>query len=382
MFTKTSAIAQNSYFKSVLGFSPKSYRQTAINLTSSQADSVYLYDKPVYLTAKSGISMLLVSNQLAGPYDKFMLHGSVKIQPQTFFNIISVSDESQISLAQATTGKFTEHQLEETISWKPIERQVDVSEIYTLFYQVKKTPYQSETEQHNFCELTVVEQGELETTVDGVTYKLSKHDAILYQHNQPHNQAVNVEETTTYITVLFDMNLLDPQFFNRVFHLGASQVSQLENLVRISEMEDYPYKNDQLLARLKLLILSFISDSKPAMVRSSAMKEKYDQEICQKITEYIKEHPEARVIDVSKAFGISRSNIQSLFHRFVHMQPRAYIEAQRMKQAKILMRESSYSLTEIAKMVGYHSLPAFSRSFKHVFGYPPSRYAQQLYKLA
>lgn len=380
MFTKTSAISKNTFFKSVTTDGPKSYQERALHLNKSAVTLSFSYDKPVYLTAKTGIAMVILSDRPQGPFEEFMLHGSIKLNPNIYFNLISISDKCQVCLKTAPQSQVTHHHLDEPLVWRPIEPQIQISEIFTFYYQVKKAPYHFSTERHSYCELTIVEHGELETTVDGTNYRLKKNDAMLYQSQQPHSQSVFVDETTSYITILFDMKLMDPQFFNRVFHLNANQLSQLESFIRISEDDSCLYKNDQLLARLKLFILSLISEAQTSATTSSSMKDKYDQDICQKITTYIKEHPEVRVIDLSRAFGMSRSNLQTLFHRFMNMPPHAYIEEQRLKQAKILMRDSSYSLTEIARKIGYHSLPAFSRSFKHAFGYPPSSYAKKLYK--
>ncbi|MGT2666367.1 AraC family transcriptional regulator [Streptococcus rifensis] len=380
MFTKTSAIDKNIHFKSVVGPGPKSYHSSESFYEKLPVATLLSCDKPVYLSATSGISLLVVSRDIQGPFEKFILHGTIKVLPGTFYNLTSVSEASSINKKLAPFSNENETVLLEPIEWNPIAPAVHISEIFTLYYQVKKAPYHFGPEQHRYCELTIVEQGELETVIDGKHYLLRKNDAILYQRNQTHTQAVNEEDTTTYITVLFDMTLLDPQFFNRIFHLSSGQIAQIETFIRISDEDHFPYKNDHLIARLKLFILSLISESNPYPSKASSMKEKYDQDLTQQITEYIKEHPEARVIDVTHHFGMSRSNIQSLFHRFVGMQPHAYIEEQRLKQAKILMRDSSYSLTEIARLVGYHSLPAFSRSFKNAFGYSPSSYAKKLYK--
>ncbi len=380
MFTKTSAIGHNSYFESTSESCPQDYLEKTITLVNSQVTSLHHYDKPVYLTAKSGISILIVAKSPAGAYKKFVLHGHVKIEPQTFFNLLSLSDESQVNLAYAPSVNLIEKQLEAPIIWKPLEVQLRIPTLYGFYFHSKEEDYRSKVEKHDFCELTIVKQGQLTTTVDGFDHHLSRYDAIIYASNQEHTQAITTGEKTTFLSILFDMDSSDSQFFNRVFHLGTNQFSKLETFIRISELEDYPYKYDQLLARLKLFILSLISEIQPTVTGVSAMKEKSDKKVFQEILDYIKDHPEARVIDVSKAFGLSRSNIQALFHRFIHMQPRAYMEAQRLNQAKVLIRESPHSLTEIAEMVGYHSLPAFSRSFKHAFGYPPSRYAKQPYK--
>ncbi|MET3557733.1 AraC-like DNA-binding protein [Streptococcus rupicaprae] len=380
MFTKTSAIARNHFFRSVPQDGPKTYKAKSLSLSRNPITHFLAYDKPIYLTATSGITMLIVSERVSGPAEKFILHGTVKLFSNIYFNLISISESSQVQLKNAPDSQPIEQLLEVPIPKQSIEPEVELSEIYSLYYQVKKAPYHFGIDSHDYCELTIVEQGQLETTVDGVTYQLERNDAILYQRNQAHSQAVKVDETTTYITILFDMTLDDPNFFNRVFPLDSGQVAQLESLIRISEDEHTSYKSDQLLARLKLLILSLTSESRPTTGSVTSMKEKYDEDIIQQITDYIKENPGIRVIDISHNFGMSRSNIQALFQRFVGMQPRAYIEEQRLKQAKILMRDSSHSLTEISRMVGYQSLPAFSRSFKHAFGYPPSDYAKKLYK--
>lgn len=380
MLTKTSAVDHNQYFRTVKDGLPKLYLEQVYELFQKEAASLRAYDKPLYLTAKSGITLLLLAGTTDQDITHFILHGTVKLKPRVRFALISIDRESCVGVGVHPEAHQQDFPLEEPVRWTPIARQADISEIYTIFHQVKKAPYFYPREQHRFCELTIVEQGELETTVDGVNYHLGPHDAILYQSHQIHSQAVLVDETTTYITILFEMDLDDSDFFNQVFHLTPQQLSQVEEFLRVSDMEDLAYKNDQLLAHLKLFILSLPSQVQASLSSASAMKEKFDNDVCQKITTYISDHPQLQVSDICQEFGVSRSYIQNLFQRFVHMTPHAYIDSQRLKQAKLLIRDSSYSLAEIGRMIGYQSLPSFSRKFKQTFGYTPSSYSKRLYK--
>lgn len=385
MFTKTSAIKKNQFFQSLQNFSTKKeMSQRNLHITNKVITNMICFNQPVYITAHSGISMLVVTQQLADntQYEQFILHRTVKINPGTFFNYLSISNFSSITLTFDDKAMMTQIPLVEPWRVKRVEAAFTLEQIYALYYQIKEAPYHFKDDQHPYCELTIVEQGELETIVDGQRYVLEANDVMLYQSNQIHSQSVIKPGITTYITIMFEMNLTDEQFFNRIFSLNRRQLYQVEQLIAASNDIHQPYQNDLLLAQLKLLIISLIdkNETQQQTLRASTMKENYDDNLYQQLTNYIHEHPEISVDDLVSRFGISRSTLQLLFKRMSNQTPKNYIEMQRFKKARRLIQESSYTLQEISVIVGYASLAAFSRAFKKHFQQSPLQYAKTLYK--
>lgn len=82
------------------------------------------------------------------------------------------------------------------------------------------------------------------------------------------------------------------------------------------------------------------------------------------------------VADLAKEAGLSRSAFFERFNRTVGMAPMEYLLAWRMAQAKVLLRRSANSVTDVAAQVGYGSASAFSVAFTRHVGLPPAHFAR------
>ncbi|MGY3725073.1 AraC-type DNA-binding protein [Granulicatella balaenopterae] len=384
MFTKTSAILKNKYFHTIQKwYHKKNYVELHKVVTKKKIKEFYCYEHPIYLRAISGIVMIIVTDNPTHikNENQFILHGAIKIHAGVHFNFISVSQSCELCLSLPKDSQKKVYSLPKPVQMMKNKEELHLSEIYATYYQIKRENYFYPSESHPYCELTIVENGELITTVDGVSYTLKKHDVMLYQRNQIHTQAVKKEGVTTYITIMLELDTNDDRFFNRIFHMNAQNLMQIEKFVAISSQQNIAYKNDQLLAQLKLFIISLLEkDNTHYEIPHTSMKEKYDNDIFVRVCDYIRKNPQVKVADLVQIFGLSRSSLQTLFHHFTNGTPKQYIEQQRIKQAKILMKELTYSIEEIAYMVGYNSLPSFSRAFKQATKQSPSQFAHSIYK--
>ena len=59
------------------------------------------------------------------------------------------------------------------------------------------------------------------------------------------------------------------------------------------------------------------------------------------------------------------------------MTPKQYIVSLRMTNAQLLLESSSYTIQEIADIVGYGDALYFGRLFKREMGMTPSQYRKQ-----
>lgn len=79
---------------------------------------------------------------------------------------------------------------------------------------------------------------------------------------------------------------------------------------------------------------------------------------------------------LAKQVGMSRAAFAARFTRTVGMAPIDYLLRWRIALAKDALRSSNLALAEIAAMVCYQSVSAFSTAFSRIAGYPPARYRQ------
>lgn len=80
---------------------------------------------------------------------------------------------------------------------------------------------------------------------------------------------------------------------------------------------------------------------------------------------------------LSEKFYINKAYLSTLFKEVTGSSPIQYLINFRLSKAKEYLA-SSYSIEEVCSMVGYNSLPHFSRAFKAYTGLSPKRYQQQL----
>lgn len=74
------------------------------------------------------------------------------------------------------------------------------------------------------------------------------------------------------------------------------------------------------------------------------------------------------------SMGIDRKHLSVLFKKALDIPPREYLLHYRMDKACELLRTGNYTVSEVARSVGYQDPLLFSRMFKKVKGQPPSKF--------
>lgn len=78
------------------------------------------------------------------------------------------------------------------------------------------------------------------------------------------------------------------------------------------------------------------------------------------------------VDELGRQVGLSRSALADRFTRLIGAAPMRYLADWRMQVAAKELRDTSASLAEVARAVGYESEAAFSRAFKKAYGRAPA----------
>ncbi len=119
-------------------------------------------------------------------------------------------------------------------------------------------------------------------------------------------------------------------------------------------------------------LISEMYRSATSIQRTVTCKEDY----LQKAEQYILHHyhsPDLRIGKLASEIGIDRSYLTRLFDNILGVNPQDYLLRLRMEKAKTFLQTTSYSIGTIANSVGYPNIDAFSKMFKRVYGYAPSK---------
>ncbi len=80
-----------------------------------------------------------------------------------------------------------------------------------------------------------------------------------------------------------------------------------------------------------------------------------------------------RVARLAQDAGLSRARFAGRFKRLLGETPIQFIMRRRIERASVLIEQSAMKLADIAESLGYADVYFFSRQFKRVKGFPPSR---------
>lgn len=389
MFNKTTSFMFNTYGEIVNELTPwqaSKLGTTIVKLKDKSFDKFMFYDSDVYIKVLSGIVMLVVSkDDMVKVYEQFVIHRHIKIKEKVKFNFLCITSNAKIDMKMVPNAKKMQISTFDhaPIVYEPIVPTFEIHEILAYYYQVRNASYVFPGEKHNRWELTFIDNGELETTVDGETYQLKELDLIFYAPNQYHTQKTGHSKSCSYLTIMFDMEIPDAYLItNRVYSAHRDIHDALNKFIKVSDNTSL-YDGELMLCYLKELIINilrfdFLSTSP---VASTPMQQRFENELLNEILIYINDsiYKQITIEEICLKFSISRSSLQTLFKRNLGIAPKQYISDLKLNKSKLLIKESVYTISEIASMLGFTSIHYFSRKFKQQFGITPTDYAKTIY---
>jgi len=116
--------------------------------------------------------------------------------------------------------------------------------------------------------------------------------------------------------------------------------------------------------------------------REHASRRSRREEQFLRVRRYVLDHlaEPLTVTGVAREMGISRVYLHRLFREYEGQPPQIWIQRHRMSYAASMLQDGGRSVKDVAFALGWDDPYAFSRSFKHVMGVPPSRMLRRAHK--
>ncbi len=281
---------------------------------------------------------------------------------------------------------------------------LSVEKLVSFHYFEYANGFVFEGEHHDFWELLYVDKGSVEVRADDRTHELTQGHIIFHKPDEFHTvQVKSHHKPPNLIVISFDcaspgMSALA----DRVLMLHDRDRHWLSLVVqegiraflppfddpsehRLDRNPDAPFGSEQLMrAYLEILLVHLVrtcqaseSEREPAKL-TSVYRENFEQELCDRIVSYLRERlAEPLSLEVvCKQFHIGKSRLKQVFHDRYRCGVMEYFRTLKLEEAKSLIREQKYNLTEISAKLGYASIHYFSRDFKKNAGMSPSEYAK------
>ena len=285
---------------------------------------------------------------------------------------------------------------EKEFGWSEIYSRLERDKVYLVAHKGQKNVSMHD---HRFLELTYIDRGSVEHTLDGQHTMLGAGDYLIVDYGSRH--AYRAEESYGYdnLDCLFLPELLDPSLkgakslrtilehyllhFNfcalvqnpahMVFHDEDGRIRKLLQLMQKEAEERQPgYLEIVRCYLIELLILTLrrMDDAQAAAT---------GQDISAFITAYVAEHymEELTLQELAARLSYSLPYVSKRFKEdtgvsFVH-----YLQNYRVMQGCRLLASSRRTLAEITEMVGYRDVKFFSTLIKRMTGLSPSDFRRQ-----
>lgn len=266
------------------------------------------------------------------------------------------------------------------------------SDIKNLSFQLEsitKSKYDSDWHStlhtHPFTELFYVVDGKGEFNIQGQRFPVKPNDFVIINPQVEHTELSSPDEPLEYIVLgirgLSFSNLTPvsegghPFSF---FNLRDEQKDILRYLNAMvqeatSQSMSYELVCHNLLEILLIKILRHQHFDLEVGKQSKATKD------ISFIKHYLETyyHESIQLEDLASMTHLSRFYISHSFKKEIGMSPMEYLIAIRIKESKILLRTTNYSISQVADIVGFTTPTYFSKQFRKSTGISPTDYREQ-----
>lgn len=266
------------------------------------------------------------------------------------------------------------------------------SDIKSLSFQLEsitKSKYDSDWHStlhtHPFTELFYVVDGKGEFNIQGQRFPVKANDFVIINPQVEHTELSSPDEPLEYIVLGINglsFSNLTPvsegghpfSFFN----LRDEQKDILRYLNAMvqeatSQSMSYELVCHNLLEILLIKILRHQHFDLEVGKQSKATKD------ISFIKHYLETyyHESVQLEDLASMTHLSRFYISHSFKKEIGMSPMEYLIAIRIKESKILLRTTNYSISQVADIVGFTTPTYFSKQFRKSTGISPTDYREQ-----
>ncbi|MBR3340782.1 MAG: helix-turn-helix domain-containing protein [Clostridiales bacterium] len=248
---------------------------------------------------------------------------------------------------------------------------------------------------HSYGEILLVGPGRTNIySVGKNTYKLVPDDLVLVWPMEMHSivdanreDSLVIQFSSAFINSLFDLRRIMHMYRN--LHIICVQThpelaAKLKSItyqmkdIFFSERPDKEIRCCMLLMEFMLTLLEYRKELDPEL--NSDDQYSLSDDVMRRmmtVTDYIKNNLTADDLSqgaMAEMAGISREYFSRIFKNVTGMNYSKWLNTIRLEKATELLAEDGRTLTEIAMLSGFQSIPSFNRVFREEKGLAPGEY--------
>jgi AraC-like DNA-binding protein len=248
---------------------------------------------------------------------------------------------------------------------------------------------------HSYGEILLVGPGKTNIySVGKNTYELVPDDLVLVWPMEMHSivdadreKALVIQFSNTFINSLFDLRRIMHLYRNlHIICINAHPklAAELKGItlkmkeIFFSEKSDREIRCCMLLMEFMLTLLEYRKELAPELQDEDPYG--YTDDVMRRmimVTDYIKNNLTADDLSqgtMAEMAGISRDYFSRIFKNVTGMNYSKWLNMIRLEKASELLTQEGRTLTEVAMLSGFQSIPSFNRVFREEKGMAPGEY--------
>ena len=290
-------------------------------------------------------------------------------------------------ITNSTGAVITFHHITWDSQTPPFSLYADGNINYTSFHD------KTNSHKHDSPEIGLLLSGSLTHVVNNEEQEIKQSSLFFIRPNDTHYFQKSKSSTCELITFSFNLDLLLDlsEYLEDDYFMWHFTESVLPPVFKLSDRETDAVSNEllminQLLAtnltrvRIKIILsklfTTYFLDFKNLEHRYIIPE--WFLALCTKMN--TQKNLQLGLVAMKKHANCTQEHLCKVFRNYINKTPTEFINELRMKQAKILLQESSMEIYEIGQELGISSLSRFYYLFKKYYGVPPAQYKKNTSK--
>lgn len=279
---------------------------------------------------------------------------------------------------------------------KRFEKVLEVTRIANIHYFEFTSRYHTRHDRHAFRELIYADNSRILVESEHYTGPLERNQLIIHEESESHALRCPDDNAPNVIIIGFECHspVLD-RFSHQPTLLTAEQQRLLTEIVRdgrtvflppydqpnlkdMKKRDRYPFGADQgIQLKLELLLISMVQQSEAVAADNPLMAADVKG---RDVVEYLNQHyrEPINLDELCFLFSTNKTTLCGQFRKTCGTTIIDYVNWLKIRDAKVMLREGRYNITQIAQLLGFSSVHYFSRLFKQYTHASPSAYIRSI----
>lgn len=255
---------------------------------------------------------------------------------------------------------------------------------------------------HNFYEIFYVLTGSCSIYVNNEKFTLSENEFFFVAPNVPYCPEIEADNILlsflirpstfekTFFNLLIQNNLLS-EFFSKTLqlektginslHFSIDNPTEIKTLLKLllTEFHKSNAYSNEICINLMSIIFSIILRDYEKQMNSFEISQtaKSDKSNFNLILKYIEQnYSTVSLKKLSEIFNYDKKYIGKIIKKNTGFNFSELINNIRLKNARLLLKNKNFKISDVSEIVGFNSTDYFSKSFKKVYGCTPKKYIE------